>query len=277
MGFFKEGEGAGPDRDRVQGRRHGPARPGHRHDDQQQPADQDDVPHRAARRRRGLRPEEDDDGLARRDPPPGRPLPGLVRRRDPDSWAYATIADDSGREMLRQQFGAKAEGMVGMGAPAAPPSQGQDTVAALAQLADLLKQGLHHAGRVRVAEEQAPRRLTPAKHQPSLAEHRRRAVHCPGPVAGSSNGRTPDSGSGSRGSSPCPAASRKPRLQAGFLLSRWLRRERLPGPPVVCAHSCPIGSPDQRVHASARVALALHHLRVDLQRQCAARRGPSAP
>ena len=30
-------------------------------------------------------------------------------------------------------------------------------------------------------------------------------------VAGSSNGRTPDSGSGSWGSSPCPAASRKPR------------------------------------------------------------------
>jgi hypothetical protein len=34
----------------------------------------------------------------------------------------------------------------------------------------------------------------------------------PRPVAGWSNGRTPDSGSGSRGSSPCPAASQEPRL-----------------------------------------------------------------
>ncbi len=37
--------------------------------------------------------------------------------------------------------------------------------------------------------------------------------------AGSSNGRTPDSGSGSQGSNPCPAASRKPCKQ-GFCVSR---------------------------------------------------------
>jgi hypothetical protein len=34
------------------------------------------------------------------------------------------------------------------------------------------------------------------------------------PVAGSSNGRTPDSGSGSQGSSPCPAASKRAREKA---------------------------------------------------------------
>src|SRR5205814_1992074 len=38
------------------------------------------------------------------------------------------------------------------------------------------------------------------------------------PVAGSSNGRTPDSGSGSRGSSPCPAASGGPR-SGGFYVA----------------------------------------------------------
>src|SRR5580765_3243560 len=38
------------------------------------------------------------------------------------------------------------------------------------------------------------------------------------PVAGSSNGRTPDSGSGSQGSSPCPAALQSPRV-GGFLLA----------------------------------------------------------
>ena len=36
---------------------------------------------------------------------------------------------------------------------------------------------------------------------------RRQRGYNGGPVAGSSNGRTPDSGSGSQGSSPCPAAS----------------------------------------------------------------------
>ena len=37
------------------------------------------------------------------------------------------------------------------------------------------------------------------------------AATMPRPVAGSSNGRTPDSGSGSQGSSPCPAASKTAR------------------------------------------------------------------
>jgi hypothetical protein len=36
------------------------------------------------------------------------------------------------------------------------------------------------------------------------------------PVAGSSNGRTPDSGSGSQGSSPCPAAPASPLPKRAF-------------------------------------------------------------
>lgn len=63
---------------------------------------------------------------------------------DPGSWAYATIADDSGRETMRQMFGDVSNTFVGMGAPPAPvgATSGQDTVAALQQLADLHTQGL---------------------------------------------------------------------------------------------------------------------------------------
>jgi hypothetical protein len=61
---------------------------------------------------------------------------------DLETWAFATVADDTGRATMRQQFGAAAETFVGMGAPAAPPSQVQDTVEALTQLADLHRQGV---------------------------------------------------------------------------------------------------------------------------------------
>ena len=44
------------------------------------------------------------------------------------TWAYATIADEAGRATMRQLFGEVAETFVGMGAPAAPAPQGQDTV-----------------------------------------------------------------------------------------------------------------------------------------------------
>ena len=62
--------------------------------------------------------------------------------QDPGKWAYATIADDSGRATMRQLFGDVAETFVGMNAPAAPAVQGQDTVAQLQQLADLRAQGV---------------------------------------------------------------------------------------------------------------------------------------
>ncbi len=62
-----------------------------------------------------------------------------------------------------------------------------------------------------------------AKTETSAATMRR-------PVAGSSNGRTPDSGSGSQGSSPCPAASDKRLAQAlsfAVCLPRGQRIKRL--------------------------------------------------
>ena len=63
---------------------------------------------------------------------------------------FSTVADDSGRETLRQLFGDVADAFVGMNAPAAPvgatapaaAAQGPDTVEALKQLADLHQQGL---------------------------------------------------------------------------------------------------------------------------------------
>ena len=60
------------------------------------------------------------------------------------TWAYATIADDSGRATMRQMFGEVAETFVGMNAPAAAagPGGAQDTVEQLKTLADLHSQGL---------------------------------------------------------------------------------------------------------------------------------------
>jgi hypothetical protein len=67
--------------------------------------------------------------------------------QDTSKWMYATIADDTGRETMRQLFGDVAETFVGMGAPDAPVAAGggaqtQDTVEQLKQLADLHNQGL---------------------------------------------------------------------------------------------------------------------------------------
>ena len=61
------------------------------------------------------------------------------------TWAYATIADDSGRATMRQLFGDVAETFVGMNAPAPPAAaggSGQDTVEQIKQLADLHAQGI---------------------------------------------------------------------------------------------------------------------------------------
>lgn len=65
--------------------------------------------------------------------------------QDAGKWAYATIADETGRETMRQMFGAAAETFVGMNAPGAPPppaAQGNDVVEQLKQLADLHSQGI---------------------------------------------------------------------------------------------------------------------------------------
>ncbi len=78
-------------------------------------------------------------------PRQGDRYPVWYDAQDTDTWAYATIADDSGREAMRQMFGAVADSFVGMGAPAAPApvsGGGQDVAAQLTQLADLKAQGL---------------------------------------------------------------------------------------------------------------------------------------
>jgi Short C-terminal domain len=63
------------------------------------------------------------------------------------TWMFSTVADDSGRETLRQLFGDVANTFVGMNAPAAPAAPagtapGPDTVETLKQLGDLHSQGL---------------------------------------------------------------------------------------------------------------------------------------
>jgi hypothetical protein len=61
---------------------------------------------------------------------------------DTDTWMYATIADDEGRTTMKQLFGDVADSFVGMGAPAAPAPQGNDTVEQIKQLGELRSQGL---------------------------------------------------------------------------------------------------------------------------------------
>ncbi|HYU61756.1 MAG TPA: SHOCT domain-containing protein [Solirubrobacterales bacterium] len=78
-------------------------------------------------------------------PRQGDRYPVWYDQQDPSKWAYATIADDTGRATMRQLFGEVAETFVGMNAPGAPAPQGQagqDTVEQLTQLADLHRQGL---------------------------------------------------------------------------------------------------------------------------------------
>jgi archaellin len=78
-------------------------------------------------------------------PRQGDRYPVWYDAEDTGTWAYATIADDSGRQTMRQMFGDVAETFVGMNAPGAPVGaapQGQDTVEQLKQLADLHSQGI---------------------------------------------------------------------------------------------------------------------------------------
>jgi hypothetical protein len=65
---------------------------------------------------------------------------------DAESWAFATIDNDEGRQQIRQLFGAAAETVTGMGSPAvaaAPaPSPAPDPVERLRKLDELLKAGV---------------------------------------------------------------------------------------------------------------------------------------
>ena len=72
-------------------------------------------------------------------PRQGERYPVWYDRQDTDRWAYATIADDTGRATMRQLFGQVAETFVGMGgtAPAGPSTAEQ-----LSQLADLHARGV---------------------------------------------------------------------------------------------------------------------------------------
>src|SRR6266540_994807 len=74
-------------------------------------------------------------------------------------------------------------------------------------------------------------------------------------VAGSSNGRTPDSGSGSQGSSPCPAALRSRRKRR--LLCCQLG-QRLGGRIAICAYLCPFARA-QGMSAGRRTTVGMPH------------------
>src|SRR5688500_18420174 len=76
-------------------------------------------------------------------PRQGDRYPVWYDAQDTSTWAYATIADETGRDTVRQMFGDVADTFVGMGTPAAPAGGGgQDVAAQLTQLADLKNQGL---------------------------------------------------------------------------------------------------------------------------------------
>jgi hypothetical protein len=76
-------------------------------------------------------------------PRQGERYPVWYDPQDTSTWAFATIADDSGRETMRKIFGEVANTFVGMNAPEAPASaDGQDTIAQLQQLANLRDQGV---------------------------------------------------------------------------------------------------------------------------------------
>jgi len=75
-------------------------------------------------------------------PRQGERYPVWYDSADTSTWAYATVADETGRENLRQMFGDVADSFVGMGTPAAPAGGGgQDVAAQLTQLATRIADG----------------------------------------------------------------------------------------------------------------------------------------
>jgi hypothetical protein len=69
----------------------------------------------------------------------GDRYPVWYDRQDTDKWAYATIADDTGRATMRQLFGPVAETFMGMGGttPSVPNTADQ-----LSRLAELHARGV---------------------------------------------------------------------------------------------------------------------------------------
>jgi hypothetical protein len=81
-------------------------------------------------------------------PRQGDRYPVWYDREDPsETWAYATVADETGRQQIRQLFGAAADGFVGMGgapaaAPAAAPAPAEDPLDRLKKLDELRASGV---------------------------------------------------------------------------------------------------------------------------------------
>jgi hypothetical protein len=63
-------------------------------------------------------------------PRTGERYPVWYDGADPESWMYGTVADDNGRQQIRNLFGAAAETLTGMGNPAAAPATADSMPAA---------------------------------------------------------------------------------------------------------------------------------------------------
>jgi hypothetical protein len=72
-------------------------------------------------------------------PRPGERYPVWYDAHDTGNWAYATVADETGRATMRQLFGDVAETFVGIGGTA---PNGASAVDELTQLADLHGRGV---------------------------------------------------------------------------------------------------------------------------------------
>ena len=78
-------------------------------------------------------------------PRSGDRYPVWYDAQDPETWAYATIAAEEGRQQIRQLFGAAAETLTGFGnggAPAAAPAAAPDPAERLRKLDELRSAGL---------------------------------------------------------------------------------------------------------------------------------------
>lgn len=78
-------------------------------------------------------------------PRAGDRYPVFYDPTDPTSWAYATIDDESGKQTIRQMFGAAAETLTGIGDPAAAAAAapaGPDPLDQLKKLDELRTAGV---------------------------------------------------------------------------------------------------------------------------------------